>query len=395
MSLASQRIAVVHYLSGTRGSVTVCAMLVKKLRSLGADAHLFTLQEPVTSDYLDSDDVPHTFVARAEFKNSLRDQALRSSTLLADNLDIDVLRQYDIVHIHEVIDHMAISRIRDKIPNALIVRTMNHFFDDGEEWFLEAQQRAVVETDQVITVSQYWKDRVYEKYGKNSVVIYNGMDAEAFQEAPERLHGRSPQSQSNDSIVFLHIGDLSPRKGSLELVQAFAAAKSTLSGISVQLVVLGGRSTDPYREYRANLDAEIARLGLIVGKDIVLRGNVDGAQLVNAYHGADVFVFPSLIEGWGLVVLEAMAAGLPVIMSDLPVFREFAGPDDAIFVRPADVGDLADAMQTLALNPERRVALGTRGAPIAARYSWSEMAEAHASLFDALLTAHRIGEADA
>lgn len=380
-----QRIAVVHHSSAPCGSVTVCAQLVKGLRALGAEAHFFTLANFFKSEHL-GPDVPHTFVGRAPVEDSHREQAISSSKVLAENLDPEVLGQCDVVHIHDVIDHMAIRRIRSGIRGVLIVRTVHHLYEAGEEWLVDIQGSSVMEADQLVAVSDYWSARIYDRYRRSAVVIRNGMDLSRFRSAPNELGDGLWRERASNSLTFLNVGGLSPRKGTIELLQAFAATKKALSGLGVQLVILGGRSPNPYHEYRTAISAEIARLGLVVEKDVIFLGTVSGGELIDAYRTADVFVFPSLVEGWGLAALEAMAAGLPVIMSDLPVFREFASPSDAVFVRPGHVQDLAEAMQALALSPERRAVLGVRGEAVAARYSWDKTANEHASLYNVLLT---------
>ena len=104
------------------------------------------------------------------------------------------------------------------------------------------------------------------------------------------------------------------------------------------LAVVGGHSFQDYRAYRDAALAGLPELGLELGRDVVLLGTVSDDELPAWYRAADAFAFPSVKEGWGLAVLEALSAGLPVVASDIPVFREYLTDGrDALLVPPADV----------------------------------------------------------
>ena len=95
------------------------------------------------------------------------------------------------------------------------------------------------------------------------------------------------------------------------------------------LVIVGGHSFQDYTRYRDDVLATLPGLGLELGRDVILAGSISDAELHEWYRSADALVFPSLKEGWGLAVLEAMAADLPVVSSDIAVLREYLtpGPD--------------------------------------------------------------------
>jgi glycosyltransferase involved in cell wall biosynthesis len=98
------------------------------------------------------------------------------------------------------------------------------------------------------------------------------------------------------------------------------------------------------------------------------------------YRLADALVFPSVKEGFGLVVLEAMASGLPVVTSDISPFIEYLGPDDVAWCDPFDVASIAGAM-TAVLGPTRRRDLISRSVRIAARHDWRNTARAHLDVY--------------
>jgi len=94
------------------------------------------------------------------------------------------------------------------------------------------------------------------------------------------------------------------------------------------------------------------------------------------YRVADALVFPSVVEGFGLAVIEAMACGTPVIASRIAPFTEYLSEDDALLVNPVDYLEIAAAMGR-ALDPIARGRLRSRGLDLAARFDWSSTAAAH------------------
>jgi glycosyltransferase involved in cell wall biosynthesis len=162
----------------------------------------------------------------------------------------------------------------------------------------------------------------------------------------------------------LAVGELSARKGHAMLLEAFASAD-----LGHLRLVLAGPDAGQGR-----LLAELAaRLGIT--DRCVLPGRVSDAALAGLYRDAEVLCFPSVAEGFGLPVLEAMAAGLPVIASDLDVVREVAG-DAAMLVPPGDVRVLSGALQQLIGDEQLRSRLAERGLLRAGSFSWEATADA-------------------
>ena len=94
------------------------------------------------------------------------------------------------------------------------------------------------------------------------------------------------------------------------------------------------------------------------------------------YRAADVLAFPSLAEGFGLAVIEAMACGTPAIVSRIPPFTEYLGPEDALWAEPHDVASIAAAMEA-GLDSCHRAARAARGFAVAARFDWASSARTH------------------
>lgn len=183
---------------------------------------------------------------------------------------------------------------------------------------------------------------------------------------------------------MLAVGGIEPRKGSLELLEAMAQLREREP--QAQLAIAGGETLFDYREYREIFEQRRHQLGL----DVEVLGPVPDAALPTLVACADAFALTSSREGFGLAAMEALAAGVPVVLRDGPVLgRVFAGA--ALFGRtPAE---LADALAIAIRAPdERRRDRGTR---LCERHTWAAAARAHLDEYRRLGAASRPTESPA
>ncbi len=164
----------------------------------------------------------------------------------------------------------------------------------------------------------------------------------------------------------LTVGTLEPRKDLLTLLRAFDRLGAEAP--DHELVVVGGRGWQD----RQLVQALEARMGT---KRVRWLGYVSEPDLVALYTGADLFVFTSMFEGFGLPVLEAMACGAPVVASDVAALREVGG-DVARFAPPGDPSAFARTISEALRDPQARAAARKAGPERAARFSWNRTAEA-------------------
>ena len=177
------------------------------------------------------------------------------------------------------------------------------------------------------------------------------------------------------------MGGVEPRKGSDTLMAALRRLEGR-PGRRPVLAVVGGHSFQDYREYRDRVLSSLPGLGLRLDDDVVLLGTVPDAELPGWYAAADVLAFPSTKEGWGLAVLEAMSAGLPVVVSDLPVFREYLRPgQDALMVPVDDAAALAAALGTVLDDAALADRLRAAGYQVCARFTWDRCAAEHQRIY--------------
>jgi len=170
----------------------------------------------------------------------------------------------------------------------------------------------------------------------------------------------------------LAVGNLQPRKNLDRLLGAYARLHDR--GVVPHGLVLVGQ-----RWYKGEAVAErIRELG--IEKDVRLTGYVSDEELVALYNLADIFVYPSLYEGFGLPVLEAMACGTPVVTSNTTSLPEVAG-DAAVLVDPRSESEIMNAIERVACDPDYRRELRRRGLAQAAKFSWRRVAEQTAEVY--------------
>jgi glycosyltransferase involved in cell wall biosynthesis len=256
---------------------------------------------------------------------------------------------------------------------------------------IDCQRQAIGEPDRILVVSERWREILAEDYGTSADVVHNGVDVARFRSADPDLvaalrqrAGAGGAGGVTDRPLILAVGGIEPRKGSDTLMAAVAALSRSggRSGRRPVLAVVGGHSFQDYREYRDRVLASLPGLGLRLDDDVVLLGTVPDAELPGWYAAADVLAFPSTKEGWGLAVLEAMSAGLPVVASDLPVFREYLRPgQDALMVPVDDAAALTAALGAVLDDAALAGRLRTAGYQVCARFTWDRCAAEHQRIY--------------
>jgi glycosyltransferase involved in cell wall biosynthesis len=222
--------------------------------------------------------------------------------------------------------------------------------------------------DAIITVSESARRDIVRLYGvaPSRVHVVHEAAAPHFTRVvdPGRLQRVRTDYGLNDRFI-LYVGTIEPRKNLPMLIEAFARRKRS-GNLPHQLVCAG-----PYGWLCADVERLIDRLHL--RDQIRFTGYVSFDDLPALYSMAEIFVFPSVYEGFGLPVIEAMACGTPVITADVPALTEVAG-GAAVHVASLDVEALGDALVALAGDRERRADLSARGLERARAFSWRRAA---------------------
>lgn len=162
----------------------------------------------------------------------------------------------------------------------------------------------------------------------------------------------------------LFVGNFNPRKNLEQLIKAFDLAKK--QGIPHQLIIAGEQG------WKFNRDAALQ--GIQHTEDIRFIGYVPDEDMPALYSAADLFVFPSLYEGFGIPVIEAQACGTPVLTSNGSALPEVGG-DEAVYVDPYDIEDISNGILQVLQNPALMEQLRQNGLSNARRFSWRTSAE--------------------
>lgn len=228
--------------------------------------------------------------------------------------------------------------------------------------------RALRRAQRVITDTEYTRADLVKVYNVDPARIaviplaadprYRPLDRDACRATVTARHNVA------DGYI-LYVGTLQPRKNVSTLVDAYAQFRRR-TGLPHKLLIVG----KPKYKFEA-VFAAIERSGF--KDDILFAGFVPDEELPTYYNAADVFVFPSLYEGFGLPVLEAMACGTPVICSSASCLPEVV--DDAgLLAEPSDPSAFCNALERVLGNPAEAAALRERGLQRAARFTWDRTA---------------------
>jgi glycosyltransferase-like protein len=356
------RIALLTYSTRPRGGVVHTLALAEALAAAGDDVTVWALGRG-GGFYRDVD--PRVRARVIPFPERAGEgvgpRILRSIDLLAADLR-NAGEAYDIVHAQDCIS--ANAALRAGLP---CLRTVHHLDDFTTPELAACHERAIVAPIAHICVSAAVAAELAAGWGVHATVIPNGVDAARFAAAdPTPWRARLGR-------YVLTVGGIEPRKGSIELVEAYAVLRHRLPDI--RLVIAGGETLFDYRDYRARWQRRATELGV---EPLVL-GPVPDSDLPPLVAGAAAFAFPSIKEGFGMAALEALAAGVPTVVADLPVFRDLFAGAVAFARTPAG---LADALSTAvtAPDPGHRAA----GRTLAAHHTWTATAAAHTAFYASL-----------
>jgi glycosyltransferase involved in cell wall biosynthesis len=250
--------------------------------------------------------------------------------------------------------------LRSPIPFAFTIHDLIHLRAPGESsllrraYYASVVRPAVRRAGKVLTVSEYSRREIVEWAGVDAahvVVAGNGVSAAFTPGPPSSAPGRH----------FLHVGRRASHKNIERLLQAFQRCRAG----PMHRLLFTGTADEP--------TLAIAR-GLGIAERIGFAGNVSDEQLAQLYRDAVALVFPSLYEGFGLPIVEAMACGTAVITADATSTGEIAGRDNALLVDPHDTDALAQAMDRVAEDAPLRERLAQRGALRAREFSWERVA---------------------
>ena len=238
------------------------------------------------------------------------------------------------------------------------------------KWAVEGMHQS----DRVITVSAYTKQDAIKYLGiadQDITVIPNAVD-EAFQPLPlgQIQSIRSQYNLSAETFCLFNIGSSNPRKNILAILAVVAELQ---------------KQEIPVHFLKAGVDFNSAQKQFIQAHELTSHvtyvGQVDEKALIELYNAADCLIAPSLYEGFGFTLLEAMASGTPVITANVTAMPEVAG-EAAILVDPLNVEEITQAVRCLYTHLDQRKALSCKGLERASQFTWQSTAEQVARVYE-------------
>jgi glycosyltransferase-like protein len=390
---APLRIAMLTYSVKPRGGVEHALAISDALAACGHDVRLAALAPPGAA-FFRAPSVPVHLVRHVPGDEPFDQRVQGMLDAYRDGLR-PLLRDggFDVVHAQDCLSANAALDLRDEGVIDHVVRTVHHLDDFISPSLVECQDRSVLAPDLVLCVSRPWIAELQEAFGVRAELVRNGVDTARFRpprDRAERLRDRAAAGVEG-RLTVLTVGGIEPRKGSLTLLEGFARLRRLRPDLDPLLIVAGGATLFDYRDELARFAARARELG--IAGHIRQPGTVTPAELERLYRAADLFAFPSAKEGFGLAALEALAAGLPVVASELAVFRTFLADGTSALLCPVGDGKaLGAALVRLAGDPALRQRLRAGGQAVVMTHGWEGAAAAHEHAYRRFL-AQRTAEA--
>ncbi len=235
--------------------------------------------------------------------------------------------------------------------------------------------RGIRRADKIITVSASERRQIVDFYKiplKKVDFTYDGVDFEKFsQNFSDEQKNAIRAKYKLPRKFLLYLGTLQPRKNILVIIEA-------LKNLDLQLVLAGNREAHNFDQ---KIDEAIEKNGL--QDKIIFAGWIDEEDKPILLQMADCFVFPSLYEGFGIPIIEAMSAGTPIICSDIPVFREI-GKDAALFCDPKNSQQFAENISKILTDQSLRKKLVRSGIENARNFAWRKTTEKTLKIYTSL-----------
>jgi glycosyltransferase involved in cell wall biosynthesis len=284
-------------------------------------------------------------------------------------------RDFDIYHAQDCVCDTALQLLaaEEAIPSPT-VRTVHHVEGFQDAYLNKCEMTALLGNTVKITVSEYWKEQLYNKNGLDSIVIYNGVDT-----------GRFGKTTPPREPFVLFVGGMESRKGLEFAIQTLEILVKKGRGLNLVAIARPG-----FRgiESRAWFDHLIERCNL-AGR-VEIHELIDDEELIRLYSTASVFFLPTRMEGWGLSIMEAMASGCPVVSTPVGGVTELVhSGENGLLVPVGDVHGFAEAIEQLLDDKALRDRLCTAAKETVKRFSWDISAEKTIELYNGIISARR------
>lgn len=249
--------------------------------------------------------------------------------------------------------------------------TFNKYGASSKDYLDWSTVYSLKHSDRIITVSDFTRGeilKVYKCQEKKIHMIHNGFNDRLYKKITdeERL-AEVLKKHGLERPYILYVGRLEKKKNTPLLIEAFVRFKQSNKNLAEKLVLIGDASFG-FDEIKYT----IHEFGL--QDEVVMPGWASEEDVSYIFNAASAYILPSLHEGFGITLLQAMACGVPAIASDIPVLREVAG-EAALYFNPRDKDDMARAMKRIIVDQELRKDLIAKGLERAKKFNWEKCAK--------------------
>lgn len=268
------------------------------------------------------------------------------------------------------------------IPTVITVHDLQHLYWPGFFSLRERLRRwrqdrpSIHKAARIIAISDFTRQTISEKFpaaADKVTTIPSGISAEFFQPIPQPAKEQFRQKYNLPPRFTVYPARPWPHKNHKRLLAAMKILREQYQS-GCRLVLCGFTPNETPPDWQPLLDS----LG---GDTVQLVSYIPKPEMPALYQTADFLIYPSLFEGFGLPILEAMAAGCPVICADAAALPETAG-GAAVLIDPFDSAAIAQTMHTLLTNPTQRAGLIEKGVKRAIAFSWEKTAEATLKVYE-------------
>lgn len=292
-------------------------------------------------------------------------------------------KKFDIIHFNGI----SYWFLKKKISKAPHVVTIHHLVIDtiqnnktsigsrirnirGETSFFIPllEKRCIESADKIISVSDFTKNQIINTYKINSNkinVIYNGIDLNGYNFSQEEINETKKQLNLDGESIILFVGRINdPRKGLTFLLHCF---KQVLISFNVKLVVIGKGDQTEARNLSESLE---------ISNNVLFTGFVSETDLKKYYSLCDIYVCPSKLEGFGLTIIEAMAAGKPIVATKVGAIPELITHEiNGFLVESGNSDEMVSSICALLQNKYISQKIGTNNLSKVLKYNWHENAK--------------------
>ncbi|MEE4259278.1 MAG: glycosyltransferase family 1 protein [Bacteroidales bacterium] len=268
----------------------------------------------------------------------------------------------------------AYNSLRSPFKSLIVIHDLNfEHYPEKMPWLIRKYYRYFTplfarKADRIATVSEFSKNDIVKQYSIDPTkidVVYNGVNKD-YIPVNENIKLEIKEKYTGGSDFFVYVGALIDRKNLDNLFKAFDMFKKSAAN-DIKLLIVGSKMWH-------NKELELTYESMQFKADVIFTGRLPIEELCRATASAMVMTYVSYFEGFGIPILEAFAAGVPVITSNVTSMPEVAG-DAAILVDPFDVEEISSAMKNIAENESLRENLIQKGFQRCKAFSWDVSAQ--------------------